>query len=523
MAQQEVNSKFVARLQAKFRKWFFGNTDRMTSELIPTNTVFGLPSAVRNWYKNMMQSVGDRKAKYDMYDFLDKNLPEAETALSVYADNVVSGNSGGDDTYDVVIDEGYGGVDKVEEIITALETRLRIKDDVWDIVRDFIKYGDVFEEVVIAKEGDKFFIQKLKDLPEDQMWVNHDEFGRIDPEFPYIQKVDPFTDDGIKFEDWRIIHFKMGRRMYGVDRSLFANSSNRIGRQLIMVYESMVIARLQRAAQRYAWNVDTSGMPEDDKFAYLERFEERVKRRAMVSQETGRLNLYDKPWLPDDDVFVPVDKESTQQGIQVLSGDLNIGNIVDVEFLQDLFFMGVQFPKVYAAKEGDVRGKATITQLDIQFARQVRRRQSALRPGLRKLYSTELILNGIDPDSFSWDIIFPELGTVDEMIKWQIEKLKAEVAKVYMVDIQALNNDWLYKEVLGLTQAEIDDYGLFLPPPEGDGEFELPAEMARRVRQDPALRWILNDLKDVLDARKARSDMVANKRVVGVKRNKGDN
>ncbi len=520
MAQQEVNRKFVDRIQAKFRKWLLGPGERTTSELIPTNTMFGLPTVVRNWYRGILKPAEERRAKYKLYDFLDKNLPEAETALSVYADNVVSGKAGGDETYNVVIDESYANIDQVEEIITDLENRMRLKDDVWDIVRDFIKNGDVFEEVVVAKEGDKYFIQKLKDLPEDQMWINHDEFGRINEEFPYIQKADPYSDEGIEFEDWRIIHFKMGRRMYGVDRSLFANSSNRVGRQLLMVYEAMVISRLQRAPQRYAWNVDTTGMQEADKFAYLEKFEERVKRKKMVDPETGRLNIYDNPLWPDDDVFVPVDKDSTTQGIQVLSGDLNIGNIVDVEYLQDLFFMGVQFPKVYAAKEGDVRGKATITQIDVQFARQVRRRQYAMVPGLRKIYATEMILNGIDPESFTWDIVFPELGTIDEMIKWEIEKLKADVAKIYMVDIQALNNDWLYKEVLGLTQEEIDDYGLFLPPPEGGGEFTLPAEMARRVKQDPTLRWILNDLKDVLDARKARSDMIANKRVVGVKRRK---
>jgi len=354
------------------------------------------------------------------------------------------------------------------------------------------------------------------------MWVNHDEYGRIDPEFPYVQKLDPYSEeDVIKFEPWRIIHFKMGRRMYGVDRALFANSSNRIGRQLLIVYESMVISRLQRAPQRYAWNVDTDGMQEDDKFAYLEKFEQRVKRRKLVDPDTGRLNIYDNPLWPDDDVFVPTSKDSQRQGIQVLSGDTNVGNIIDIEYLQDLFFMAALFPKAYASKEQGVGSKATITQLDIQFARQVRRRQRAMVPGLRKLYATEMTLNGIDPESFTWDIVFPELGTVDEVVKWQVEKLKAEVAKTYMVDIQALNNDWLYNEVLALSAEQVDDYGIFLPPPtEPSGGFELPVEIANRVRQDPSLRFILNDLKDVLGARKARADLLVGKRVVGINRNK---
>ena len=491
---------------------------KLTTEKFPKELLGRASGSFRQWFDDLFRLIETRQDKYDKYDYLDKNLPEAEVALSVYGDNIVSGSIGGEETYKVMVDENHPEIDRVEEIVENLETRIRLKDDIWDIARDFVKYADVFEEVVLANKEGNYYIYKLKDLPEKQMWVDVDEYGRLkDPAKPYIQRTSSYDKEGIPFAWWQVIHFKQGRRTYGVDRSLFANSSNRVGRQLIWIYESMVIARITRAWQRYAYLIDTTNLPEDAKFDYVDRFMERVKRKEVVDRETGRINVSDAPPLPDDDLGIPVDS-NTKQTVIPLTGDMNIGNIIDVEYLQDLFFMGVQFPKPYASKEQGVTARATISQLDVQFARQVRRRQDGLKPGLRKIYEIEFTLQGIDPDAFEWDVVFPELATMDEVMKWEIEKVKAEVAKTYMKDIGALNDEWLFREILDFTEDQVKDYAQEMEPPGGEGGLELPTELARRVKSDPTLRWILNDIKDIVASKQARDEIVAGKRAVGIKK-----
>jgi len=543
MAEQEVNASFVDIVRNTLKS-MFGQQEtpipKQTSEYVPDQSG-GWWKIINDWYNKFISKGGSRQEKYDRYAFLDDNLAEASTALNIYADNIVSGAIGGEENYTVMVEEGGGNLALVESIIEDTERRTGIKDQIWEMSRDLTEFGDDFEEVVVSEmEPGRFGIQKLKKLPEKEMWVNEDDKGVIkDPQFPYFQKQDIYDKAVVLFDWWRCIHFKVGRASYGVDRSLFANSSQRIGRQLIWMDDSMVLARLSRAWMRYAFNIDTTGLSPEESWEYVQKYMDQVKRKEIVDRDTGRINVYDSPPLPDEDIGIPV-KETSKQGVQVLTGDTNIGNIADVRYFQAKFFMATSVPKAYAGVEEGVRSKATLGQIDVQFARQVRRRQKSLLPGLRKFYEIAFYLGGVDPTSFKWDIVFPELNTIDELLAWEMMKLKAEVAEILMVKVGALNNMWLYKEVLGLDEQDIEDYGLemedepefdpFATDDEDDEDDEddkekpeetmrrMSKELKRKVASSPYLRSILEDLKDITSYKKDRSEKMSGMKPVGVGR-----
>lgn len=549
MAEQEVNATFVDRVRNTM-KALFGAQEApkagQSTEYVP-DASGGWWKVINDWYKKFVSEGGSRQDKYERYKFLDNNLAEASVALNIYADNTVSGAIGGEENYMVVVEESQSvNLELIESVIEETERRTEIKDMIWEISRDMTEFGEDFEEVVIAEiTPGTFGIQELKKLPEKEMYVDKTEHGVVrDPQFPFFQKRDVYDKDIVKFDWWRCVHFKIGRGQYGVDRSLFANASQRIGRQLLWIDDSMILARLSRAWMRYAFNIDTTGLSPEEAWEYVQKYMEQVKRKEVVDRDTGRINIYDSPPLPDEDIGIPVRNDS-KQGVQTLTGDTNIGNIKDVEYFQKKFFMVTSIPKAYAGLEEGVRSKATLGQIDVQFARQVRRRQKALIPGLRKFYEVAFYLAGIDPFSFKWEIVFPEMNTTDELMFWEMDKLKAEVAKILMVDIGALNNQWLYVEVLGLDEEEIKEYGLIpedepeepetgfpKEPPEDDEEDQeeeppketlkrWSAELKYKVKNSPYLRGVLEDMMDVVNYKMDRGKSLSGMKPMGIGRQKG--
>jgi hypothetical protein len=56
----------------------------------------------------------------------------------------------------------------------------------------------------------------------------------------------------------------------------------------------------------------------------------------------------------------------------------------------------------------------------------------------------------------SYEIHFAPISMVDELRKWTMEKIKAEIAKIYSVDISLLSDRYILKTFLGVPDEEID-------------------------------------------------------------------
>jgi hypothetical protein len=142
--------------------------------------------------------------------------------------------------------------------------------------------------------------------------------------------------------------------------------------------------------------------------------------------------------------------------VDVLQGATNLGNIRDVEYFQTKLFAGLKVPKAFVGLEKEVKAKATIVEEDIQFARTVGRIRKGLRIGLKKLFDYQLMVRGIAPVRGLYEIHFAPISMVDEMRKWTIEKLKAEIAKTYMIDMGILTDEFILKYYVGLSDEEIE-------------------------------------------------------------------
>ncbi|MCK4785193.1 MAG: hypothetical protein KAV87_15695, partial [Desulfobacteraceae bacterium] len=162
-------------------------------------------------------------------------------------------------------------------------------------------------------------------------------------------------------------------------------------------------------------------------------------------------------------------------GVDTLEGTSRLSLIKDVEYFQNKMFTIVKVPKSWLGLERDVNAKATLSGQEVQFARTVRRIQHvSLKNGLKKVYDIGLLLQGYDLTKVQYEILFPAIKTIDEVRKWQIEKSKAEVAKIYGVDIDIVTDNFILKYFLGLTDEEIKEL---------NAEREVESEKAKKAAE----------------------------------------
>jgi len=527
---EEKNKFFVDALRALFSRVKTTDTQpvKQSSEYAPISLFRQYLTNVPDWWTTLGTGYADtRLDKYDKYRYIDENLAEAEASLNVYADNIVSGTISGESSYNVYIEEDELPEKErkiVMDIVERTERNTGLKVYIWNVARNVVKFGDEWDEIVFAKSpiDQNIEIKKLKSLSPSQIFADVDDRGVFkDENYPYFQKIKDSTQQ-VKFDEWRIVHFKMGNEIYGSEYSIFARSAQRTARQLLWINELLVLARLSRAWQRIIHYIDTKGMSPMDALDYAKLYLRSMKQTDIVSQATGRISPMEAIPLPDEDMAIPV-SEGAHQKVDVIGGDVSVTNIRDIEYLQNEFLMAMTMPKAYVSLEEGIGARATLTKIDIQFARQVRRRQQALIAGLKHIYSQAFYLANINPNDFKWEIEFPELATEDELIKWQIEQTKAQIAQTYISSLGALNSQWLYKEILGFDDDKIKKYAQQYfqnqggqPGEPGSDYMQFSPQAAEAIKKDPIIREMLDSLTDLIRMRETRDKNLEDKIPIGL-------
>lgn len=425
-----------------------------TTEVIPSDDLDDLDavlplgqSGTWSFYEQATRLINTRRELYRDYDEMDAECPEFSSAMDIYADNATRGDSDGSEHLIIKSDDP-----RVSKILTDLRDRLGLDQMLWTLARDIAKYGERAEEVVVRELPDKTLeIARLKPLPTAYIIPKVDKYGRKqDP--AYVQ-INDEGDAVAEFRDWQVIYFANKHSRSDLTGRGMGFSARRPFRQLRMMEDAIVIARLTRAHPKYAYMVDTTGLTPKDAQKHLDKLKAKLRKRRLMNPVTGKMDVGFNPLSIEEDIFVAVHSES-KADVKVLQGDLTVGNLADLEYMQQKIFTGLKVPKTYLAHEKDTRTRAVVTEQDIQFARSVRRLQFILQDGFRKLFDLELALKGINPKSVNYTVALPVISVVDELRAWQTEQLKMLVAQQFKLTFWP-TDEWILKTLLGYDDEEV--------------------------------------------------------------------
>jgi hypothetical protein len=119
---------------------------------------------------------------------------------------------------------------------------------------------------------------------------------------------------------------------------------------------------------------------------------------------------------------------------------------------------------------------STLLVQDQNFARMLRRIQQVVAQMVKDTLTRAMILDGYDPDKVeTWAVLMPEVSTRDEQLSWQIEALKANVALIYGNKLPIVDKTYIYKQIMKLSQDEIDRLDAVDPADLGIEGKTLPA------------------------------------------------
>jgi hypothetical protein len=422
-------------------------------------------------YLRLEQDLLSRFVDYEEMD----DYPEINAAIDIFADDATQPDTQINRTVWVTSPDK-----NIEQIGNRLfQKQLRMDEEIWEIARTVVKYGNDYEELLVTGEGVvglNFMppptVRRIEGPRGELFGFVQDfqgRFGYSPEEFKHIlakrtaalQGVGPAPgsnlsgmDDSVAaLEDWEVVHFRLrGKHRRSVYGYSVLDGARWIFKRLLLLEDSALIYRLQRAPERFAFYIDVGDLPPAEALAYVNRVRQQYKKKKFVNPSTGNLDLKFDSLAQDEDIFLPMRQGQEGTRVDVLAGPV-WQHMEDIEYFQNKLFSSLKIPKAYLAQDENT-ARAVLSSEDVRFARTVLRIQRELQNGLRKIFRVHLAALGYDPHKLDYEVHMTVPSSIFELAQLEVRNARADLAG-RLGDFFPLY--WIYKTVFNCSDEEIED------------------------------------------------------------------
>ncbi len=340
-----------------------------------------------------------RKERYKDYEAMDE-YPEVGSAFDMYADDSTQ-----KDTQHRRWSVKSDSPEVVKEIERLLET-IQLDRFYYDVVRNTVKFGDCFLELIADINNPAAGVQRIKILNPNYLIRVEDNYGylktflqqipdntTIDASYQSPIQVGSKNSEYIELDKNQIVHFRLftsDPKFYPYGKSVAAYGVHTF-RSLKLMEDAMLIYRLARAPERRIFYIDVGNLPSSKAELFMERIKEKFKKEKYFRNKgvDARYN----PLAADEDYFVPL-KGNQNTRIETLPGAQNLGEVTDVSYFRDKLLAALKVPKDFISQDKNQQAekKANLSELDVKFARAVGRVQHQIEAGLEVVAKRHLAL-----------------------------------------------------------------------------------------------------------------------------------
>jgi len=445
----------------------------------------------------------DLVTRFVDYEDMDDS-PLLSTCADIYTDDSTQLDAGENKTVWITSDDEYIR----NELNDLLHKRLEVEEWIWPSVRGICKYGNHYKEMIVKKnEG----VIALNPIPSPTM--RRIEIGSgtntttgfiYDPSATFrvttadfIGKLQGRMQDmtaanyqdmymnptqDLVFEDWEILHFRLrGKNPYSQYGYGIFEPARWIYKRLVLLEDTIVLHRLQRAPSRYAFYVDVSNVPPQETSSYLQKVRQAIKKQKYVNNNNKRDTKFDV-LSANDDFFLPVrdGKESTR--VETLSGPV-YDAIEDIKYFENKLFAAMKVPKPFLTYE-ESTAKTNLSAEDTRFARTIMRIQREFKNGIKKLCRTHLAAKGINPANVAFDVNMTIPSAIFELAQLEIKNAELELADKYGAYAP---RGWILKNILKFSDEQINEMekmrqaedGEDIPEPTSSGSGSIDRAVAK--------------------------------------------
>ena len=416
-------------------------------------------SAISRQMAQLMGPPADFRAKVAAVGKMDREDGRVKRILSRVAGDATRGG------FRLVMREGDDDLRLTGEAksfikSTGLNKRTRRKCH----ARSLLGSGELWLQWVLDEAGN---ISGCKLMPSETMKAVVDEKGKFkDPHKAFVQHDPTSGAELASFALWQITFVALdgnpddpGER----GRPLFDSLITK-GKQLFMTEEDLVIRRRVRAPMRFLHVLENAREEEID--AYKQRNKDTLE----------------DPFSPQSDFF------SNRKGtLSAIQGDANLGEIADVDKLEDDFFAGVPVPKFLLGKVGQISRDVFEDALEgyFEFLEDV---QEMLADAYEEGYRLQLLLKGINPDAAEWDFKFQARTVESESSKRdRLLKEKALGVPPSMLWPQMGYDAGKVKEIRDKDRDELEPYPLLDEIDGAAGKGDLTIVQGNKRKKESAV------------------------------------
>ena len=409
--------------------------------------------------------------------------PECDSAIEdIVNEGIVSNEM--DQAVSIVLDR-LPYPSKIKKKITEeFDEVLRLLDfDVkgHDIFRRWYVDGRMFYHKVIDKKSPRKGIQELRYIDpskikkvrevkrETKQGTSVDLVKKVEEYYLYNDKglASHGTSQGVKIAPDSISYCPSGVIDQNKGHVLsYLHKAIKPVNQLRMIEDALVIYRISRAPERRIFYIDVGNLPKMKAEQYLKDVMNRYRNKLVYNASTGEIRDDRNHMSMLEDFWLPRREGGRGTEITTLPGGSNLGEIDDIVYFQRKLYRSLNVPvSRMEAEQSFSLGRSTeITRDELKFTKFVQRLRKKFTALFTDVLKTQLVLKGVVTledwtnikEHIQYDFLqdghFAELKEA-ELLKDRLEVLQTVESYVGTF----FSKKWVQKNVLNMTEAEIDD------------------------------------------------------------------
>lgn len=390
-----------------------------------------------------------RLLNYKYFDHLDTNYAMCSAALDLHADDAVQ------------VDYSKGRpfwIECEDEVIVGLAEELLYEtleldkiDKSWATIRDYCKYGDVFEEVILDKELGVVGIQAL---PPESMYIYPN--SKLDV-IKYVQRPSLFlgygpTANEIPFQPWQVSHLRVpGKNRYDLYGRSILSDATRALKMLEAAETSLLMQRLTKGTDKYVFTIPVDGIPAAKQQTEVEKVASLFRRKKLLDTAKGEFKSVVNAIGNTQDYFIP-SANGKKIEIDLLPQTDIQKHIDDIEYFKKKAIEALKVPAQYLNYLETTEMLKGPANSDIRWARKIRRIQNIYRDHIIKILDIHLqyILKQMPP---AYTVVFASVSALEEQQRLEALEIKASVAAALQ---DYYSQKTILQEIFKLTEEEAD-------------------------------------------------------------------
>ena len=335
-----------------------------------------------------------------------------------------------------------------------LRNKLRINDIIYPLAFNIVAFGECFldtnySNIEYRKEynvGDYFTIAEPEDIvhiyrygvPLGYLFKSNSQNGstisdtdKLLPERAYIHFISDRANKEYLTNDAYI--------QYGAS---FLEGARTYYKQRQLLDDLLILARLTRSSFYRLFSVDVGAASSQDTARMMRELKTAVSSKQSINVSTEVFSSRTSPILTGGNVYFPTRNGQGAVTVQEVGGEVNVSALADIDYFDDRYYGALKVPKQFLGQSDEMPGgigDTTLTQLDIRYARTVKRCQRIIKSGLKDLIYWYCSIHNILPPSFT--IEMPKILTAEDTRLSDIQKAKIETTNSILDLVKAVDED----------------------------------------------------------------------------------